>query len=101
MFRWLIAAFFLLQVPAVSPVAAQTAPEILRQVRQTYSQLKIYRDHGLLQVTVGEGTEARTTRRMFDLVANAAGEFQLVLAPENDDVDRETFWRTDGKQVGS
>ncbi|HVR97556.1 MAG TPA: hypothetical protein VMW27_13140 [Thermoanaerobaculia bacterium] len=97
MFRCLIAAFFLLQVSAVPPATAQTAPEILRQVRQSYAQLKTYRDHGVLQVTVGEGAEARTTRRMFDLVANAAGEFQLVLAPEGDDATRETFWRTDGK----
>lgn len=98
MLRCLIAAFFLLQVSMGSPAASQTtAPEILRQVRQAYSQLKTYRDHGVLQVTVGEGAAARTTRRLFDLVANAAGEFQLVLAPEDDDARRETFWRTGGK----
>ncbi len=98
MLRCLIAAFFLLQVSMGSPAAAQTtAPEILQKVRQTYSQLKTYRDHGVIQVTVGEGAAARTTRRLFDLVANAAGEFQLVLAPEDDDTRRETFWRTGGK----
>jgi VWFA-related protein len=98
MLRCLIAAFFLLQVSMGSPAAAQTtAPEILRQVRQTYSQIKTYRDHGVVQVTAGEGAAARTTRRLFDLVANAAGEFQLILAPEDDDARRETFWRTGGK----
>lgn len=98
MLRCLIAAFFLLQVSMGPPAAAQTtAPEILRQVRQAYSQIKTYRDHGVVQVTVGEGPAARTTRRMFDLVANAAGEFQLILAPEDDDARRETFWRTGGK----